>query len=324
VRVAVAGATGAVGRELLKVLKKRNFPVTELFPLASSRSAGTKLPFGADEVTVLETESFDFRGCDILFCCVEAEQARRFVPRALEAGCVVVDNSSAYRMRPDVPLVVPEINGHRIKPPLVANPNCTTAITLMALAPLHRLWRIRSILAATYQAASGAGASAMEELLSQTRNSLQGKEQPPQVFPKPIAFNLFPHVGRLEGDYSTEEIKLEDESRKILEAPHLRASAICVRVPVLRAHSVAAFVAFEREPDPEEAKEALSKSAGVAVVEPYPTPKEAEGKNEVLVGRIRKDRALERALSMWIVGDQLLKGAALNAVQIGEKLLEAI
>lgn len=322
-KVAVLGATGAVGQELLRVLQRRSFPVDELFLLASSRSAGRKIVFGDTEVLVQDAEGFDFRKSDMVFCCLDASSAGRFVPRALEAGCVVVDNSSAYRMEHWVPLVVPEINAHRIKPPLVSNPNCTTAITLLPLAPLHNRWRITHIFAATYQAASGAGAAAMEELLSHTKAALKGETPQPFAFPKTIAFNLFPHVGGLEGDYSEEEMKLERESRKILEDDKIKVSCFCVRVPVLRAHSVAAFVRFEEEPNPAEARSILAETQGVEIKEPYPTPKDAEGKDVVFVGRIRKDRALECGVSLWIVGDQLLKGAALNAVQIGEILLEA-
>ena len=323
-RVAVLGATGAVGRELLVVLERRRFPVRELFALASSRSAGKTLPFGGGEVEVRDAEGFDFSVCDIVFCCVGSDTARRFVPRAIEAGCFVVDNSSAYRMQPDVPLVVPEINGDEVRPPLVANPNCTTAITLVALAPLHRRWRLRRLIAATYQAASGAGAAAISELLSHTDAALKGSKPKPSLFPHSLAFNLFPHIGDFAGSYTTEELKLEQETRKILNEAHIKVSAFCVRVPVVRAHSVAAFVCFDEQPDQKEAEQLIKQSSGVELHNPYPTPLDAEGKDAVLVGRIRSDAALERALSLWIVGDQLLKGAALNAVQIGEKLLEVI
>ena len=323
-RVAVLGATGAVGRELLAVLERRGFPVTELFALASARSAGKRLPFGGAEVVVQNADDFDFGTCNILFCCADSDVARRFVPRAIEAGCCVVDNSSAYRMESDVPLVVPEINGDEVRPPLVANPNCTTAITLVALAPLHRRWRMQRLVAATYQAASGAGAAAISELLSHTNATLKGSRPKPSVFPRSLAFNLFPHIGDFVGSYTKEELKLEQETRKILNEAQIKVSAFCVRVPVVRAHSVAAFVCFDEQPDQKEAEQLIRQSSGVELHIPYPTPLDAEGKDAVLVGRIRSDAALERALSLWIVGDQLLKGAALNAVQIGEKLLEVI
>jgi len=324
VRVAVLGATGAVGRELLAVLERRRFPVTELFALASARSAGSRLRFGSAEIEVQNADDFDFGICDLVFCCVDSDVARRFVPRAIEAGCCVVDNSSAYRMEPDVPLVVPEINGDEVRPPLVANPNCTTAITLVALAPLHRHWKMRRLVAATYQAASGAGAAAISELLSHTDAALKGSRPEPSVFPRSLAFNLFPHIGDFVGSYTKEELKLEQETRKILNEPQIKVSSFCVRVPVVRAHSVAAFVCFQKQPDPKEAEQLITQSPGVELHNPYPTPLDAEGKDAVLVGRIRSDAALERALSLWIVGDQLLKGAALNAVQIGEKLLEVM
>jgi len=227
-------------------------------------------------------------------------------------------------MQPDVPLVVPEINGDEVRPPLVANPNCTTAITLVALAPLHRRWRMRRLIAATYQAASGAGSAAISELLSHTDAALKGTKPKSCVFPHSIAFNLFPHIGDFVGSYTTEELKLEQETRKILNEADIRVSALCVRVPVVRAHSVAAFVSFDEQPDPKEAEQLIRQSSGVELHTPYPTPMDAEGRDAVLVGRVRADVALDRGLSLWIVGDQLLKGAALNAVQIGEKLLEVI
>ena len=326
--VAIVGATGAVGQELVRLLAEREFPVRELTLLASSRSAGKQINFGGGTITVkaLGPESFD--GIDLAFFSAGAKTSREFAPLAVKAGAVVVDNSSAFRMEPDVPLVVPEINladldhHHGI----IANPNCTTIVALMALWPLHRAFIVRRVIASSYQAVSGAGARGIEELLSQTSASLAGQKVKPDLFPHPIAFNVIPQVDVfLESGYTKEELKFVNESRKIMHHPELRASITCVRVPVQRAHSVAVSVEFVRPITVDQARDVLAKAPGLQLVdEPaagrYPTPFACAGLDDCQVGRIRLDTALDNGLSFWVCGDQILKGAALNAVQIAEAL----
>ncbi len=331
--VAILGATGAVGREFLAILEERRFDVRSLRLLASDRSRGTRLKFRGEAIEVESVSAGSFRGVDLALFSAGAAASREWAPRAVEAGAVVVDNSSAFRMDADVPLVVPEINaGDAFRHSgIVANPNCTTAILVVALAPLHRAATAVSVFAATYQAVSGTGARAVKVLEDESRAFLGGQaagagEGGDRVYPHPIAFNLFPRVDAFAADgHTREERKLENESRKILGAPALRVSATCVRVPVFRAHSVAAVARFARPIEPEEARAILSRSPGVALADDpardvYPTPLLASGRDDVLVGRIRRDMADEGALAFFVSGDQLRKGAALNAIQIAELL----
>jgi aspartate-semialdehyde dehydrogenase len=326
--VAVVGATGAVGAELLKVLERRNFPVATVRALASGRSAGKSVSFRGRPIPVEELTENSFAKIDIAFLSAGGERSRKFAPIARDAGAVVIDNSSTFRMDPDVPLVIPEINPQDVKQHrgLIANPNCTTAVALMALYPLHRAFRVRRVFAASYQAVSGSGARAIAELTEQVKASGENRQSPPQVYPHPIAFNVLPHVDVfLESGYTKEEMKMQDEGRKIMHLPEFRASVTCVRVPIYRAHSVAVSAEFESPVSVEQAHEVLAKAPGLELVdEPkknrYPMPVEVAGKDNCQVGRVRRDCALENGLAFWVSGDQLLKGAALNAVQIAELL----
>jgi len=333
-RVAVVGVTGAVGQEMLKVLEERKFPVSEIRPLASSRSQGKKVNFRGREWAVEVLDQNSFRGVDIALFSAGASISREFPPLAAQSGCVVIDNSSAFRQDPDVPLIVPEINPHRIKDyrqrNIIANPNCTTIISLMPLKPLHDYGKIKRVIAASYQATSGAGAKAMAELEEQTKAYISQEEIVPHVFPQQIAFNVIPHIDVfLDNYYTKEEMKMVWESRKILEEENLLISATCVRVPVLRAHAVAINIETEQKITRDKAIELLSSFPGVKVVDDpehllYPTPLMAAGKDECLVGRIREDISSPLGLNLWVVGDQLRKGAALNAVQIAELLAPEI
>jgi aspartate-semialdehyde dehydrogenase len=336
--IAVVGATGAVGTELLRVLERRNFPAASLRAISSARSAGKSVSFGGASVLVEELTERSFDKIDIVFFSAGSEISRKWVPIARKSGAVVIDNSSVFRMEPDVPLVIPEINGDDVRQHrgLIANPNCTTAVALMALYPLHRVFGVRRIFAASYQAVSGSGARAIEELKSQTEDALlataspsaggQDRQSSPQVYPHPIAFNVLPHVDMfLESGYTKEEMKMQNEGRKIMHLPEFRASVTCVRVPVYRAHSVAISAEFEKNVSVEQAREVLAKAPGIELVdEPqknrYPMPCSVAGKDNCEVGRVRLDCAFENGLSFWVSGDQLLKGAALNAVQIAELL----
>lgn len=327
--VAVLGATGAVGGEFLRLFENRDFPISKLTLLASERSAGELRSFRGEELTVSPVSANAFEGVDVAFFSAGASRSREWAPAAIQRGATVVDNSSAFRMDPAVPLVVPEINGHLITEgsKLYAVPNCSAIILLMAVAPLRKLGCIERIIVSTYQSASGAGARAMAELQEQTRDVLAGKSANPSVLPHIYAFNLFSHNTAVnEHGYNEEEWKVIEESRKILNSPDLRINVTCVRVPVLRAHSESITVEFSGEAPSEEAvREALSSSPGVRVVDDrsnnhFPMPLEASGKDEVLVGRIRKDVSHPSAISIFVAGDQLLKGAALNAVQIAEQL----
>ena len=324
--VAIVGATGAVGVEMIKTLEKRNFPVGKLTLLASARSAGKKLPFRGEELTVQELREDSFSGVDVALFSAGGSISTKFAPFAVQAGAVVVDNSSAFRMDEQVPLVIPEINGADITKHrgIIANPNCTTAITLMALWPLHQAFGVKRIFAASYQAVSGTGAQAIEELRDQVNAIAAGEQIEKKVYPHQIAFNVLPHVDSfLESGYTKEEMKMQNEGRRIMHHPDFRASVTCVRVPVYRAHSVAVNAEFERPVSVEAARHALSKAPGVEVVdEPannaYPVPLHCAEKDDCEVGRLRLDCALENGLAFWVAGDQLLKGAALNAVQIAE------
>ncbi len=327
--MAVVGATGAVGVEMIRTLERRRFPVGQLTLLASARSAGKSLSYQGREIPVQELRKESFRGVDIALFSAGGAISREFAPAAVDAGCVVVDNSSAFRMDDSVPLVVPEINGEdaRNHRGIIANPNCTTAVILMALYPLHKVFRVRRVIAASYQAVSGTGAKAIEELTRQVKQIAAGEPPTREVYPHQIAFNVLPHVdGFLADGYTKEEMKLQNEGRKILHHPAFRASITCVRVPVYRAHSVAVSAEFEVPITAEAAREVLSQAPGLDVVDTpakneYPMPLQASGRYNCQVGRIRRDCALDNGLCFWVVGDQLLKGAALNAVQIAELLL---
>lgn len=330
--VAIVGATGAVGQEMIKILEERNFPVKELRLLASERSEGKELEFKNNKVKVHKIDGGSFIDIHIALFSAGASRSREFAPKAVEAGAVVVDNSSAFRLEQDIPLVVPEINSHRVgdykNRGIIANPNCTTAVAVMALKPLHDIGRIKRVIATSYQAVSGAGAQAIEELRLQTLAWGVG-EKPIEchVFPHQIAFNLIPHIDVfLENGYTKEEMKLHHETRKILEDNSIQVTATTVRVPVFRAHSVAVNVETEVKITAEEARKALSEFPGVKVCDKpqsfeYPMPIDAAGKDECFVGRIREDYTIPTGLNFWVVGDQLRKGAALNAVQIAEVLI---
>ncbi len=328
--VAVVGATGAVGIEMIKTLEKRQFPVGKLTLLASARSVGKKLPFRGEDITVTELTKDSFAGIDIALFSAGGSISKEFAPIAAKAGCVVVDNSSAFRMDDTVPLIIPEINASDVKKHrgILANPNCTTAITLIALYPLHQAFGVKRIFASSYQAVSGTGAKAIEELERQVNQVVAGKPVTKEVYPHQIAFNVLPHVDSfLPSGYTKEEMKMENEGRKIMHHPSFRASVTCVRVPVYRAHSVAVSAEFEKPVTVEAAREVLRKAPGLDVVDnpegkEYPLPLYVAEKYNCEVGRIRMDCALENGLCFWVAGDQLLKGAALNAVQIAEVLLK--
>ncbi|MBN2506310.1 MAG: aspartate-semialdehyde dehydrogenase [Verrucomicrobia bacterium] len=327
--VAVVGATGAVGIEMLRTLEKRQFPVGELTLLASARSLGRTLKFQGRDVPVRELKRDAFAGIDLALFSAGGSISREFAPLAARAGCVVVDNSSAFRMDDAVPLVVPEINGNDVASHrgIIANPNCTTAITLMALYPLHAAFRVTRIFASSYQAVSGTGAKAIAELERQVRQLVAGQPAASEVYPHQIAFNVLPHIDRfLPNGYTREEMKMENEGRKIMHHPTFRASVTCVRVPVYRAHSVAVSAEFERPVTVDAARAVLAQAPGLEILDnpeknEYPLPLHVAEKDNCQVGRLRKDCALDNGLCFWVAGDQLLKGAALNAVQIAERLL---
>jgi aspartate-semialdehyde dehydrogenase len=327
--VAVVGATGAVGREMLRVLEQRRFPLKRLVPLASARSAGQKLRFGSGEVTVETLTPQSFTGVDVALFSAGASVSREFGPIAAAAGAVAIDNSSAWRMDPDVPLVVPEVNmAAAAKRPrgIIANPNCSTIQMVVALKPLHDAARIKHIVVSTYQATSGKGHAAVEELLAQTRAVLDGRTPESKVFPGQIAFNVLCDWKAGESDYSEEETKMVQETRKILDEPTLGVSPTTVRVPVINGHSEAVHLQFARPMSAEEARGLLRHAPGVVLVDgPYapgknPQPIQATGTDAVYVGRVREDLAVPGALNLFVVSDNLRKGAALNAVQIAEKL----
>jgi aspartate-semialdehyde dehydrogenase len=326
--VAIAGATGAVGVEMLQCLEERNFPLASLKLLASARSKGKKMTFRGEELTVEELTPDSFKGVDIALFSAGSGISREFGPHAVKAGAVVVDNSSAFRMEAGVPLVVPEINpedapGHQ---GIIANPNCTTIVALMALYSLHRAWTVRSIVASSYQAVSGTGQAGIEELAAQNRALVAGEPIVPKVYSRQIASNCLPEIGGVVANgYTSEEMKMQNEGRKILHQPDLKASVTCVRVPVFRSHSVSVTADFERKPSVEEARRLIGAAAGVQVLDEreanrFPTPLDCTGKDDCLVGRIREDLVFPQGLSLWVVGDQVRKGAALNAVQIAELL----
>lgn len=328
IHVAVAGATGAVGQELLSVMERRGFAVRELTLLASARSVDKKLRFCDEQHSVKELGKDSFKGVDLALFSAGGGRSLEFAPYAVEAGAVVVDNSSAYRMDPQVPLVVPEVNGGEVNTHqgIIANPNCSTIAMVVPLAPLHRAFGVKRVSVATYQAASGGGAAAMAELEEETRAVLEGREYQREIFPVQYAFNLFPHNSPLgEDGYCEEETKMVRETHKILGDDSIGISPTCIRVPVLRAHSEALNIEFVRDVSPGEAYEVLRNAAGLEIFEEpaenrWATPIDASGRDPVLVGRIRRDRSQPNTLDLWLVSDQLLKGAALNAVQIAELL----
>ncbi len=328
-RVAVLGATGAVGTEILDLLTERKFPLAELRLLASERSAGKTLTFQGEPLTIQAVSTESFAGIDLVLASAGGSISQAWLPVAVQAGAVCVDNSSAFRMASNVPLVVPEVNAADLAEHqgIIANPNCTTILMTVALWPLHQARPIQRIIAATYQSASGAGARAMEEVKTQAQAILKQETPPTEIFPYPLAFNLFPHNTPInEQGYCQEEMKMVNETRKIFHAPDLRLTATCVRVPVLRAHSEALNLEFS-EPFPvSEARDFMAQAPGVKLVEDwennyFPMPIDATGKDEVLVGRIRQDISEPNCLELWLCGDQIRKGAALNAVQIAEELI---
>jgi aspartate-semialdehyde dehydrogenase len=326
--VAIVGATGAVGAELIQLLEQRGFPVRSLRLLASPKSAGKILTFKGEDIAVETLGHDSFIGTEIALFSAGAGRSLEFAPAAVKAGAVVIDNSSAFRMDPAVPLVIPEINFGDIQTHagIIANPNCTTIITLMALYPLHQEFGVKRVIAASYQAVSGAGAQGLNELAEQAKAYFSNQSVPPKVFRHPIAFNVLPQVDIfLENGYTKEEAKFLNESRKIMHHPALRASITCVRVPVFRAHSIALNAEFERPVSIGRAREVLAKFPGLELFDDpaeghYPMPLDCAGKNNCQVGRLRIDTALDNGLAFWVSGDQILKGAALNALQIAEGL----
>lgn len=330
VSVAVVGATGVVGREVLDILEERGFPVGSLRLMASGRSAGQKIAFLGREIEVENLATADFEGVDLVLSSSGASVSMEFAPRAVSAGAVVIDKSSAYRMVPDVPLVVPEVNPSAVKAHkgIISSPNCSTIPLVVVLAPLHREFGIKRVVVSTYQAVSGAGRKGGDELVGQYVAALARRPMEIDVFPHQMAFNVLPHVERFEkadGGYSTEEVKVREESRKIMGLPGLRLSATCVRVPVLNSHSESVNIEFEREVTADAVREILSNSAGVEIVDnpgeaEYPMPLDATGRDSVLVGRIRRDESVDHGIALWLSADNLRKGAALNAVQIAELL----
>jgi aspartate-semialdehyde dehydrogenase len=346
--IAVVGATGAAGTELLRVLERRSFPVASLRPIGSARSTGKSVQFCGDSIQVEKLDAGSFEKIDIAFFSAGGDVSRSFVPIACQSDAIAIDKSSAYLMDLHVPLIIPEINGEDVKQHrgIIANPNCTTTVMLMALYPLHKIFRVHRVFAATYQAVSGSGVKGVEELTAQTEQAVRqsegnkaadpsrlgstesqaGRSRYSAIFPHPIAFNLLPHVDSfLDNGYTKEELKMQDETRKIMHLPTLRVSSTCVRVPVYRAHSVAVTAEFVRPVSIQQARDVLSKAPGLELIDDprsnqYPMPLNVAGKDNCQVGRLRLDCALDNGLTFWVSGDQLLKGAALNAVQIAELL----
>lgn len=328
INVAILGATGAVGQEFLSILAERKFPIAELKLLASGKSAGKKVKFLGKEIAIEEARPDSFKGIDLVLSSAGAKVSRELVPQAVKRGAVVVDNTSAFRMERDIPLVIPEINADEISKHkgIIANPNCSTIIMAVPLYPLHKAACARRVIVSTYQAASGAGMKAMLELQEQTKEVLAGKKPTQKIFRHPIAFNLFSHDSSIREDgFTEEEFKMIQETKKIFRAPELKIIATTIRVPVLRAHSESIVAEFEKPLSENSARRILEKAPGVEVVDHrkenyFPMPVEATGKDNILVGRIRKDPTADNSLAFFVSGDQLRKGAALNAVQIAEIL----
>ena len=328
--VAVLGATGAVGQEMIKILQERNFPVGKLKPLASARSAGKTLKFRGEDVTIEEARDEAFEGVDIVLGAAENDIAKRFAPAIVKAGAVFVDNSSAFRLDPKVPLIVPEINPEDVKDHhgIISNPNCSTIITVTAVNALNALSPIRAMTASTYQAVSGAGAGGPIELMAEVDALREGKTYEPKVFSHQIAFNLIPQIGgeQFEG-YTSEEMKMQNEGRKITHLPELKVSCTCVRVPVVRSHSISVSLHFDKHISVKEAQEAIAKAPGCKLVDDlakkqYPMPLDTSDQDIVFVGRIRPDLTDDNGLCLWCCGDQVRKGAATNAIQIAELLVK--
>lgn len=328
--VAVLGATGAVGREMLKILEERNFPVGEVVALASKRSVGTEIPFMGKTLIVKEATKDSFEGMDIVLGAASNAIAKEMAPHIVRAGAVFVDNSSAFRMEEDVPLVVPEINpGDALKNKgIISNPNCSTIITLVAINALNKVTKIKSLVASTYQATSGAGAGGPIELIEEVEADLKGESYDPKVFPHKIAYNVIPKIGSgTDNAYTTEEMKLQNEGRKIMHLPDLKVSCTCVRVPVVRSHSISVVAVTEDKVTVEQAKELIASAPGCRLYDNlsediYPMPLVTSDQDTVFVGRIREDLTNEKGLNIWCCGDQVRKGAATNAVQIAELLIE--
>ncbi len=330
--IAIAGATGAVGQEFIKVLEERKFPVKSIKMLASANSVGKELEFNRRACAVEQLTEASFEGVEIALFSAGGDRSRQFAPAAAKAGAVVIDNSSAWRMDPDVPLVVPEVNAHAIaqfkKKGIIANPNCSTIQMVVALNPLHKKAKIKRIVVSTYQSVSGAGQKGIDELSAQVRDLFSFKGVTKAAFPHQIAFNCIPQIDVFEADgYTKEEKKMVNETRKIMEAPAIEVSPTCVRVPVFFGHSESVNVEFENDLSPEEAREILKATPGVTLLDNpatglYPLAIEAAGKDDTFVGRIRRDPAVKHGLALWIVSDNIRKGAALNAVQIAEELVK--
>ena len=328
--VAVLGATGAVGQEMIKILQERNFPVGKLLPLASARSAGKTLKFKGEDVTIEEARDEAFQGVDIVLGAAENDIAKRFAPAIVKAGAVFVDNSSAFRLDPKVPLIVPEINPEDVKNHhgIISNPNCSTIITVTAVNALNSISPIRTMTASTYQAVSGAGAGGPIELMNEVEAIREGKTYEPKVFSHQIAYNLIPQIGgeQFEG-YTSEEMKMQNEGRKIMHLPELKVSCTCVRVPVVRSHSISVSLHFDKHISVQEAREVIAKAPGCRLVDDlanrqYPMPLDTSDQDIVFVGRIRPDLTDDNGLCLWCCGDQVRKGAATNAVQIAELLVK--
>ncbi len=329
-RVAVVGATGAVGREMLKTLEERAFPATEIVPFASARSAGMKVPFGETELVVQELKEDVFDGFDIAIFSAGGGTSEKFAPHAAAAGCVVIDNSSAWRMDERCPLVVPEVNAHALEQHngIIANPNCSTIQMMVALKPLHDAASIKRVIVSTYQAVSGTGQKAIAELEQQVRQMFNMQEPDVEVYPHRIAFNCLPHIDVfMDNDYTKEEMKMVHETVKILEDPQVKVTATCVRVPVFYGHSESVNIETEKKLTAAQARAILAQAPGIQVYDNprekmYPMPIDAAGEDATFVGRIREDETIENGLNLWVVSDNIRKGAALNAVQIAEVLLE--
>ena len=329
-KISILGATGNVGREFISIMEERKFPVDELFLLASSKSEGKKLSFGRKKISVSDLNKFDFKKCDLVFSSAGSKIASEFASKITNSGCIIIDNSSYFRMDPDVPLIVPEVNLRdlqTIKKKIIANPNCSTIQMVMVLKPLHDIARIKRVVVSTYQSTSGAGRLQMDELFEQTKDIFANKQIKKKFFTKQIAFNVIPHIDNFLDDGQTkEEWKMQVETQKIMDK-NIQVSATCVRVPVFIGHGEAVNIEFENEISEDKVRQALKKSPGISVVdyrqdEGYVTPEECAGEDKVYVSRIRKDNTLKNCISLWIVADNLRKGAALNAIQIGEELIK--
>lgn len=328
--VAILGATGAVGQTMMKVLEERNFPINTLKVLASARSAGKKLRFKGQELTIEEATSNSFNGMDIVLGAAENDIAKKFAKDIVEAGAIFIDNSSAFRLDENVPLVVPEVNGDDVtwNKGIIANPNCVTIIALAAVAPLHKHFGIKRMIASSYQAVSGAGVGGIRELRQQIEADFKGEEKEIQTFPYQIAYNVIPQIGGFDAvGYTSEEMKLQNEGRKILHAPEMTVSCTCVRIPVFTSHSIAIQLEFDKKLDINQAKELLANGQGIKLMDDpsnkvYPMPLDTSHQDLVYVGRVRKDISCDNGLALFCCGDQLRKGAATNAIQIAEELVQ--